>query len=346
MSDVVQISRLVSMYLNSSGKVNAWFTRKMKETTPEVREEVWKQIRHMGLDRLDNEEAAKRVQHTRPKSATLTEEEWDDLAEKLFPSVVKHPTTPLVVLANKLMAQVPVDKRKKFNGHNIEPLSTRVKDRFESLLKQQTELQELKVKLLGLQSTPSKEEIIAGLSDEEVLQFSQRVIGLMTPHEIMSQFTDDILMEEIQTPVLVGKAVQRTLEMFQEMGDNFNGTLNALKEEIEKKRVEPKRSVGNGAIYAPPQLPKIALIGLKAVQFKEVAEKLADKAQCHYVDKNMRNGETIPNACNYVVVWTRHVPHNMQIQAQLKCAKNGSELVYHTGGTDTLVKKLETVLAK
>jgi hypothetical protein len=300
----------------------------------------------MGLDKLDNEEAAKRVEHTRPKPATLTEEEWDDLAEKLFPSVVKHPTTPLVVLANKLMAQVPADKRKKFSGHNIEPLSTRIKDRFESLLKQQSELEELKVKLLGIQSAPSKEEIITGLTDEEVLQLSHRIIGLMSPDEILSHVSDEILLEEIPTPVLVGKAVQRTLEMFQEMADNFNGTLTALKEEIDRKRIEHPAKRSNGAVYAPPQLPKVALIGLKAVQFKEVAEQLAEKAQCHYVDKNMRNGETIPNACNYVVVWTRHVPHNMQIQAQLKCAKNGSELVYHTGGTDTLVKKLETLLAK
>jgi hypothetical protein len=198
-------------------------------------------------------------------------------------------------------------------------------------------------------TTQSKEQIIASLKDREIeYHFKERILNLCTPAELLALFPNDFLIDQIPTNLLVAQAIARSLEMINDVGQGIIGALEALKLEIHNQPIikQPlsKLPYGQTVVRQAVVLPKIALIGLLAAQFQTVVDRIGEKAKLVFVDKDdAHNADSIPNGCNYIVVWTKFVSHSIDGWAKSK-AIGGTQLIRHNGGIDGLVKKLEEVL--
>lgn len=348
MVDPKDVEQFVAMYFGKGGNINPWFTRRLKQAPLELRDAVNDKVRELGLDRLNSEEA-QRLAPNRPQKGNLTDEDWEQLSEKVFEAIINHPGDRLgdvlIKIGNKMMSQLPPAKQKKLTKGNFGKLVDNIEKRIAELLEADTLAEQLTIKLQSIEESPKREDVLQSLTDEEILSFKKRFLELITPDEILSTVPEETVLESIPTSTLIGRSFQRAVEMIQESNNGLTGALNKLKEEIERKQVPQKSITAETAVSYVP-LPRIAMIGLMATQFQIVASKLSNKAKFFYIDKNMKGGDTIPDNCQYVILWTRHISHAMQDHAKAKCSKIGAELIRHAGGVDTLVRKLETILTK
>jgi len=155
------VDELVGQYKTEMGTVNPWFTRRLKDQPPKVQAKVRDELRRRGL--LDEE--------------WITEEDWDWLCEEIVRDLPRYvsqrPQSSWVQLANELMAHRRPDLHKKITSRSIQPLIERME-------KMWHERKQGRARLKEIEGRPSKEEMLASLSDCEVLEhFGERVLRLM-----------------------------------------------------------------------------------------------------------------------------------------------------------------------
>jgi len=338
-------NELVAMYLTKDRRVNPWFARKMQDVAPEIRDEVWRKIKELGLD--DNRMSAS-LPVPRRQKVVFTDAEWSWIADKVFDGLRKRRSEPVHVLANKAISQMPKERHRRLTGHSIAHLTQIISKRIDDLLEAEKKSQVLSAKVESLEATSqSKEQIIASLKDREIeYHFKERILNLCTPAELLALLPNDFLIDQIPTNLLVAQAIARSLEMVNDVGQGIIGALEALKLEIHNQPiiVKHQKSSSKASSIGTVVLPKIALIGLLAAQFQTVVDRVGEKAKLVFVDKDdAHNADSIPNGCNYIVVWTKFVSHSIDGWAKSK-AIGGTQLIRHNGGIDMLVKKLEEML--
>jgi hypothetical protein len=145
------VEELVRQYRTDNGTVNPWFTRRLRDQPAEVQQEVRSRLAEQGETLND----------------WLTDEELDELAERLFDSLENGVTKSWVKIANELCAHRDPPLKKRFTARNIQPLVDRVSDIREKYKRDSAELEE----------RPTKEWVLANLTDTEVMEhFGSRVL--------------------------------------------------------------------------------------------------------------------------------------------------------------------------
>ena len=341
----VKVDQLVARYLNKHGRVNAQFTRQMREAPIEVRDAVWKKIRDAGLDTLPDAEAAKAAATLKPAAKSpLADEDWDLLAESALSSLCRHPGKSLVVVANGFIKQFPREKQRRLSAVSIKPLVDRLAARLADQEQTASALAAANEELLARSTAPDRAEILSSLSDDEVLhRYGARVLAMVTPADVLAHVPDDVLVANLPTPLLVGQAVQRSFESFTETLATLTGTLAAMQREIERKAQPAVNSAWKQpALAVPPKVPRVAIVGALPEQFQRLVGEFQGRAQLKFVDR-AHNGDTLP-ACEYVLMWTAFVSHSLQSAVQSHVGPGTEVIRYGHRGIEGLAKRLAAIL--
>ncbi len=232
-------------------------------------------------------------------------------------------------------------------NNELKPLIERLKARDEELLSFQDECGRLKSRLQNTQEAPSREQILDSLDDEEIfLRFSDKVLHALTPHEVISQYPQEMLLEHIQLPDMAGALVRGLLESWsssQAGSSELTAVLNDMRALVAAGSNKPKMPTPQVSRPATERLPKVTVIGMKPNQMQEVQKRLGDRVNFNFVDKN-RKADAIPAHQDVIVLWASFVKHAMQDQAKKAAASGGTKLIVHHGGVEKMIQEIESVL--
>jgi hypothetical protein len=338
-----ELQELVDMYASGKQGKRNWFTRRMKKHSAADQGKVWKELERLGHHRPG--EGPSQPKQSR-SMIIWTEDEWDKLAELVWRMRKNAPSDTLVSLAKRAMSQFPQDRQRNIRVNNeLKPLIERLKIQDEQLLKLQDECNSLKARLENTQEAPSRDEILDSLDDEEVyIRFGDRVLAALTPHEVISRYSQEMLLEHVQLPDMAGALVRGLLESWssQKEDTELTSTLKDLRAAIAANSNKPKMPTPQVRPQAT-RLPKVTVIGMKSNQMQEVQKRLGDRVNFNFVDKN-RKADAIPTSQDVIVLWASFVTHAMQDQAK-KAAANGTKLIVHHGGVEKMIKEIEGVLS-
>lgn len=117
-----------------------------------------------------------------------TEEEWDHLAELVYPMRIKYLHEPLTTIVNRAIKQLPKDRQRKLAANTVEPLIERIQEIHRRVQNQAKQAKAMQDRLQTYQSRQlNREEILDSLTDEEVLErFGYRMI--LKQLDILSQY--------------------------------------------------------------------------------------------------------------------------------------------------------------
>jgi len=197
------IAGLVGKYITTDGKVNPWFKRKLDEQPLEVRDEVLRQIREQKLDERRtqihtqfkvNIDTGTTKQESQGTRISWSDAEWDQLADLVWRARKKNPIPPIGKLVKKAIAQFPADRKRNLSSNSIAPLLERLAKKDEILFHALDELSKIKAKLGTSGQIQTKDEVLADLTDDEVLQhFKNRVLTLLTDEDTLHHFKSKII---------------------------------------------------------------------------------------------------------------------------------------------------------
>ena len=363
------IDEIVGLYLSGKqGKMN-WFFRKMKGKPKEFQNEVFHTLKSQGAKGV--EEAQKRAEDgpirpvERKKASTeipegenrrgrvgWSEEEWEHLTDLVEKMRRNNPEPPLAVLINRAQAQIPAERRRKLNGSKaMQPIVDRLKERLAALVSSKEEYEKLLHKVADQKEAPTKEEILATLTDEEITQnFSQKILDSLSPYEIFTHYPIETLMEFIPSPMLIGSAVQKVIEGISESSENFNRAFTDLGNAVSTLKKEPAKVVAPSIPIPRPisfttgRKPRVVVVGMKGDQPVSLESRLAGRAGFTFIDAD-QSKPTVPSSSDIVVFWAKFCSHRLQNQIR-NGLPTSCRLITHHGGVQKLVEQLDAILPK
>ena len=309
------------------------------------------------VSETEEEESDEGESRGRKPKVEWSDEEWDRLADLIESMRRNNPEPPLSVLITRALAQFPQDRRRKLVGvKSMEPLTKRLKERSQILLDAKTDKEKLVFKMAQMQEAPSKDEILAGLTDEEVVEmFSQRVLDNLTPAEIFAHYPTEMLLESIPPTALISHAIQMFIEGvsetsgsftkgFQDLGSILNfvsraGTNGAAK----PTNVAPSIPLPRGMMPGK-RLPRVTVVGMKGDQPVNLESRFQGRASFNFIDKDQAK-QSVPSSSDVVVFWARFCSHKSQEQIR-NSLPNNCRIITHHGGTTKLAEALEVMLPK
>lgn len=340
-----ELQELVDMYATGKQGKRNWFTRRMKQRSASEQSRVWKELERLGHHRPDEGLSEPKQSRT---MIIWTEDEWDKLAELVWRMRKNSASDTLVSLAKRAMSQLPQDRQRNIRVNNeLKPLIERLKAKDEELLRLEDECQSLRDRLKTTKEAPSREQVIESLTDEEIyVHFSDRVLDALTPHEIISRYPKEMLMEHIELPDMASGLVRGLLETWTASireEDELVTVLRELKDQLATASgKKQKMPMPMPMPQVRTRLPKVTIIGMKSNQQQEVEKRLGDRCNFHFVDKN-RKADAIPATQDVIVLWASFVTHAMQDQAK-KAANGKTKLIVHHGGVEKMIGEIEQAL--
>jgi hypothetical protein len=190
-----------------------------------------------------------------------------------------------------------------------------------------------------MKEAPTKESIIASLTDAEVLaHFKQRVFDQVAMADLVGGYEPEDILECLPIANVVGFAVRSLMENF---GDGLTGHLEKITCLLEGLNKPQLPTNGSGAVPKSHtgfrdggvRKPKVTVIGMKPNQINETRRKLGEKAVFNFVDKN-RSTDYIPEGTDIVGVMANFVSHADQNHAINHCKTRCKEAIriIHKGG--------------
>ena len=366
------IKELTDLYTSGKQGKKNWFLRKMYGKSKEFQNEIWHQLKGMGYET----EADKKRVEAGPVRPAITpapaviptpaperktreggkpridwsDAEWDHLVDLVESMRRNNPEPPLSVLITRAQAQFPQDRRRKLTGSKLmEPVVIKLKERLQNLSKAKDDLDRLVQKMAEQEALPTKDEVIAGLTDEEIIHhFSQRVLDNLTPAEIFAHFPAEAMLESIPNPVLMSSAIQKFLEVISETSTNFNRAFldigTALRSQPGKATATPSIPIPRPVSFVTGRKPKVAVVGMIGDQPVALESRLAGRATFNFMDKDQAK-TSVPSSSDIVVFWARFCSHKMQNQIKSSLPST-CRLITHHGGIQKLAETLDAMLPK
>ena len=200
---ISRIDEIVAYYTSDKPGRRKWFSRKMNLLPEDQQQEVWTELRERAVLRPEDRkpELEEIIVVRRRNLVAWTEEEWDQLAKTVWLARKNDPSETLIGLVKKVMFQFPERRRRTIRVLNeIKPLVERLQaiDEKSKSVADDLEFSKLRIAEMELnqQKTPTREEVLATLPDEEILQrYRQQVLHLCSPDEIIKQYSIDALLE-------------------------------------------------------------------------------------------------------------------------------------------------------
>lgn len=278
------------------------------------------------------------------------EDDWDFVVSRVAKLLLKEPTAGISSLARRIMKMMPENNRRPVHAGVVSELARRLTEYNAHWANLEDEVEKLKNELLVRKAAPSREEILQGLTREEIRErFTNEVLADLTPDEIVSRFSVETILSCIPTASLTAFSLTRVFENFTQQSrqlDENEVMLGRILAEMPAEKVHRQQVAAT-----QPQLikvPRVALVGFKSDQGAFVVDQLRGKAKVEIIDKNRSHFES---SADIVLMWARFVSHAMQDQIK-KNIKVGARLIIHNqyddrpAGLKAAVVELERALAR
>lgn len=370
------VAKLVKMYVTPSGRLNPWFSRKLNQEPPEVRDAVWKEIREKNLDekrnvlhtrfRVDKDEIAEPDENGRSKNIMWTDEEWDKLADFVHRARRKSPVPSIGTHIKNAMPQFPEDRRRNLTTNNIDPLLDRLQQKDQEAQEALEVAPRLKDKIAQLEQRPDKATILQNLTDEEIRihlrdriiaafddetvlrLFKQQVIENLSPDDVLASYDLNDLLACVPTSALVGYAATRILEQFESGASGMQEALMAIsvlanssgKKTVPVSTPQPSRPQSSGQ-KVQIKKPKIAILGMKPNQARIVEHQVDGNAEIIFVPKDMKANSVKTIVADTFILWGSFCSHQDQVHVKARAQQLGAKFVLHHGGMAKFLEKIE-----
>jgi hypothetical protein len=321
-------------YWAKSGNKSAWFDRRMKELTPEERDEVHKIMEAEGI-------LAKQPKPQVKKKIELAEEDKEVVINSVWERWLRRPDKSVKQLANQALAQLPGLRGRRLHGRELEEICVALTDRVEQGQKAAEEANRLR-------TLPSRDEILNGLSDEEMNRlYRERVLNGMSPAELLARVPLESVIGSIPTPTFIGRAVERVGDYLATTVQSQVEALDAIRDRLDRMQVQQPLPAANMPARANVESSsggkvKVVMVGALRDQFNKAAGRLSSLAKFVYVDKNVTTADRVPDG-DIIVLWV-HFASRSLIEAVRRTF--GKKVYEHHGGVTQLIEKLRTMLVE
>jgi len=263
-----------------------------------------------------------------------SEKEWDQLAELVFAMRRNHPEQSVSALVNRAQKQFPEDRRRTgLSNHAIRPLLDRLRALDSRLREAQDEAASLRARIAIYDGIETRDQVLSSLTDDEILRFGDRLLGLLTPNDVIAAFPTEEMVALIPVERLVGVAAQRF-------------AFELLHRKIETSVLLPKNFLTDAKIrqpsvsrQTPKKRPRIVMVGLKGNQPQHVRERLEDICELTFLDVSLRDGHAIPTSADHVFIWSNFVSHIHRNVVRSRISTD--RITEHHGGLQVLIDKAE-----
>ncbi|MGO8747775.1 MAG: hypothetical protein ACLQNE_17520 [Thermoguttaceae bacterium] len=212
-------------YWAKSGNKSAWFDRRMKELTPEERDEVHKIMEAEGI-------LAKQPRPQVKKKIELAEEDKEAVINSVWERWLRRPDKSVQQLANQALSQIAGLRGRRLRGRELEEICAALADRVEQGQKAIEEANRLR-------DLPSRDEILNGLPDEEMNRlYRERVLNGMSPAELLARVPLECMLQSIPTPTFLGRAVERVGDFLATTAQAQVDALDAIRERLDRMQVQ------------------------------------------------------------------------------------------------------------
>lgn len=349
--DQEKVQEIMALHLpNQPGKMK-WFSRKFRIASTLVQEEIRNILIKSGYstEKKPRSRQSKCVSSDRTEShINWTDDEWERLTDLIEPMRRNNPEPPLIILVNRALAQFPEGRRRNLRGtRQLEPLSRRLKERYQVLVNAKSDKDKLIEQLSAIKEAPTKEEILSSLTDAEIIQnFSQKVLDNLSPIEICANFSNGELLEGIPKAVIIGYAVQQIIESIAETANNFNlglQNLGTITQGVLKAQSKTAPSVPiSRPTLTQRKLPKVTIVGMKGDQSGHLEDKFTGRAIFNFLNKDQAQ-ICVPPSTDILVFWGKFCGHKTQEQIKSRLPSTCRFIIHH-GGTVTLAETLEPMI--
>jgi hypothetical protein len=268
------------------------------------------------------------------------EDEWEWLVPKVASLHLKEPTTGITNIATRLMSQMPAEKRRSVHAGLVSELSKRLVEYNRKWLNLDHELVVANEEIKRRKEAVSREEVIASLTDEEIQGFTDRIIDNLSPIDLCSRFSEQVILDCISTEAVVAQAVIKSFSNFSQHSRVLEENLTMLSrllaempQEKIRKQLEEKS--------APARLPQVAFVGFKAEQIAIVADSLHGRIRLDIIDKNRSRFDS---QADIILMWKKFISHSFEAQIVANM-KKGARLIRFGGGLESAAREVERAIA-
>jgi hypothetical protein len=288
-----------------------------------------------------------------------TDEEWDELADRVWKKRARCPEMTLWELINSVQEQQadptvgrtewPEDRKRKLNGLKLcEPIIPRLRKLdLELHGRLEREIPSLQNQIESLRQRPDKETLLAGLCEEEILRrFTDTVFRSFSPGDIIGQFKIDDVLRSVPVADVLAFA-------FRELFGNINLLSLQLAQHVNDHSLHHANGKSNGHAngnghakvkgippFKPAPLPRIAFLGLQQHHLEILKSHIGDRCEIVYVPKgDTKQQIELPDADHYVL-WEINVSANNKRQIQKTHHEN---LLVHSGTFNEMIPRVQSL---
>jgi hypothetical protein len=268
------------------------------------------------------------------------EDEWEFLVTRVSALCLKEPTTGIANLAARIMKMMPEEQRRPTHAGLVSELNKRlIEYNRTKWLEIDQELQAAKHELERRKAQPTREEVLSSLTKEELDGLTQQVVDNLSPHDLVSRFSEQTILDCISTEAVIANAFVKVCSNAGQhtrlLEENLT-MLSRLLAEMPQEKI--RRQLQEKA--APARLPQVAFVGFKADQIAIVADSLRGRIRLDVIDKNR---STFESQADIIILWTKFISHSFQTQVTLNM-KKGARLIRFNGGLETAAREIERAL--
>ena len=299
------------------------------------------------IQRVQKQNAAQQpTRRRRTAQAKWGDAEWDFVLQRAATLQLERPDKRLSSLITDAQERLAPHSRRKLHAYDMREVTKRLiaynKTQIDKQAQLELELEEARLELDTRRAAPSREDILSSLSDDELIErFAKRLMSVLPPDDVVSNFGPETILACIPTPSIVAVAMGQLFSEYATHSKLMEQNLAVLGRVLAEMPTEKiRRQVQTSG--APVQLPKALLVGFKPEQGGIIADRFHGRVKVETQDKNRKN--FAGTSADIIVVLVKFVPQTMVDQIR-RLAKPSCRVILHTGGLETVAQEIERILA-
>ena len=298
------------------------------------------------IERVQKENAPQKPKKQRTVQARWGDAEWDFIVQRVAVLQFEHPEERLSALAKQAQERLAPHSRRMLHAYDIRELVKRLtkynKQQADKQAQMELDLEAARFELETRRATPTREEILSSLADDELIErFAKRLLSILPPDEVVSSFGPDTILACLPTSSIVAFAMGQLFSEYATHSTLMEQNLEVLGRVLADMPTEKIRRQTQ-VPGTPAQPPKVLLVGFKPEQGGIIADRFHGRVKVETQDKNRKN--VAGTVADVIIILVKFVPQTMIDQIR-KATKSRCRVILHTGGLETVAQEIERILA-
>ena len=239
-------------------------------------------------------------QKTRRQVVRWAEEEWEEFGRRCFLDAIEYPLSMKCDTFKRVMEGWPEKRRRTFQPGIMDRAEEFIQDAGRSVLEDAKALPVSKQRSAEVIEKLSKRvrELGAELESQPTQdELREKVLGELRPCDIMNKFPVNVLLESVDTPMLLGAAMARLATSWEES----QRLMRYASQKTTAKLYGNGNRNGNGK-----HLPKVVLVGFSDQETNLLRVYFKGRATILCILPEQEFG---PPDVDIIVSWSRLTPH-------------------------------------